>query len=57
MMTVFQLTPVLVGLPILRQPKEGAVDSTFNEQSQTLSPDSAGTAGCLVDRANVELIM
>ena len=54
---VFQLTPLVVGLPILHQPKEGAVDSTFNEQSQTLSPASAGTASCLVDRASVELIM
>lgn len=57
MMRVFQLTPLLLGLPLLCQPKEGAVDSTFNEQSQTLSPGSAGTAGCLADRASVELIM
>lgn len=57
LMRVFQLTPLFVWLPILHQPKEGAVDSTFNEQSQTLSPASAGTASCLVDRASVELIM
>lgn len=25
-------------LPIHHQPKEGAVDSTFNEQSQMISP-------------------
>lgn len=37
MMRVFQSTPLLVGLPILCQPKEGAVESTFNEQSLTLS--------------------
>lgn len=36
MTRVFQLTPLLVELPILCQPKEGAVDSTFHEQSQTL---------------------
>lgn len=53
MTEVSQLTPLLVGLPILRQPKEGAVDSTFNEQS----PCSAGTASCWVDGASVDLIM
>lgn len=57
MTEVSQLTPLLVGLPILRQPKEGAVDSTFNEQSPTLSPCSAGTASCWVDGASVDLIM
>lgn len=57
MIRVLKLIPLLVGLPILSQPKEGAVDSTFNEQSQTFSPLSAGTAGCLVDRASVELIV
>lgn len=33
-MRVLQLTPVHVELPVLCQPKEGAVGSTFNEQSQ-----------------------
>lgn len=32
------MTLELAGLPILCRPKEGAVESTFNEQSQTLSP-------------------
>lgn len=49
-MGVFKLTPLLV----LCWPKEGAVDSAFNEQSQALSPRSAGTAA---DRASVDLIM
>lgn len=31
------MTPELAGLPILCRPKEGAVESTFNEQSLTLS--------------------
>lgn len=56
------MTPELAGLPILCRPKEGAVESTFNEQSRTLSLSislslSLGTPGCLVDRASVELIM
>lgn len=57
MMMGILLDPLLEGLPVSRQPKEGAVDSTFNEQSQTLSPASAGTVCCSLDRASVELIM
>lgn len=53
---LFQVTPLLVWLPVLCRPKEGAVGSTFNEQSQTLSPCLAGTAGCLADGASVDLI-
>lgn len=54
---IIPVDPSASVLLILCQPKEGAVDSTFNEQSQTLSPRSAGSEGCLVDRASVELIM
>lgn len=52
------LTIRYVELPVLSPPKEGAVDSDFNEQSQTPSPCSAaGAEGCLADGASVELIM
>lgn len=44
-------------LPVLSLPKEGAVDSDFNEQSQTPSLCSAGAEGCLADRVSAELIM
>lgn len=37
LMRVIQLTPLLVGLPVRYQPKGGAIESTFNEQSLTLS--------------------